>query len=71
MKSHSPSVCPSVRPSLTNISRNWIISFRYFLKKVGVPNLGSTALNQAQNEVFYNFLEFGSYVFLEITYDIT
>ena len=26
-------------------------------------------LNQAQNEVFYHFLEFGSYVFLAIEYD--
>ena len=25
-------------------------------------------LNQAQNEVFHNLVEFGSYVFVEITY---
>ena len=25
-------------------------------------------LNQAQNEVFHHFLEFGSYIFLEIAY---
>ena len=55
MKSHSPSVCPSVRPSLTNISQDWIISFRdffFFFFKISGPTLGPTALNQAQNEVF-------------------
>ena len=32
-------------------------------------NLGSMGLNQAQNEVFHHFLEFGSYCFLEIAYN--
>ena len=36
--------------------------------KFGGPNLSPTALNQAQNEVFCHFIEFGSYVFLEIVY---
>ena len=31
--------------------------------------MGPTGLNQNQNEVYYLFLEFGSYVFLEIEYD--
>ena len=34
-------------------------------------NLGPAGLNQAQNEVFCYFLEFGSQVFLEIEYDDT
>ena len=33
------------------------------------PNLGLMDLNEAQNEVFRYFLEFGSYVFLEIGYN--
>ena len=37
-------------------------------KKFGGPNLSPTGLNQAQNEVFCHFIEFGSYVFLEIVY---
>ena len=40
-------------------------------KKISGPNLGAMGLNQAQNEVFYHFLEFGSYVFLEIAYNET
>ena len=32
-------------------------------------NLGQISLNEAQNEVFCHFLEFGSYVFCEIQYD--
>ena len=36
-----------------------------FLGIVGL-NLGPTGLNQDQNEVFRQFLEFGSLVFLEI-----
>ena len=41
-----------------------------FLKKKEIrgPNLVPTSLNQARNEVFCHFLEFGSLVFLEITY---
>ena len=38
---------------------------RFLKKKIGGPNLGPTSLNQAQNDVFPHFLEFGSYVFLE------
>ena len=41
-----------------------------FLKKIfGGQNLGSMGLIQSQNEVFRHFLEFGSYVFLEIVYN--
>ena len=40
-----------------------------FRKKIGGPNLSPMGLNQAQNKVFPHFLEFGSYVFLEIEYD--
>ena len=40
-----------------------------FEKKYRRPNLGPTGLNQAQNEVLHNFLEFGSLVFLEIAYN--
>ena len=39
-----------------------------FIKEIGGLNLGSTGQNEAQNEVFCRFLEFGSYVFLEIEY---
>ena len=42
---------------------------RLLEKEFGGSNLGSTGLNQAQNEVFPHFLEFGSYVFLEIEHD--
>ena len=38
-------------------------------KKNSGPNLGPAGLNQAQNEVFYHFLGFGLYVFLEIAKD--
>ena len=31
--------------------------------------MGQTDLNHAQNEVFGNFIKFGSYIFLEIEYD--
>ena len=37
-------------------------------KKFCIPNLDRTGQNQAQNEVFHHFLEFGSLVFLEIAY---
>ena len=37
-------------------------------KKIDGPNLGSAGLNQAQNQVFRNFIGFGSHVFLEIAY---
>ena len=40
---------------------------RFLKKKIGGPNLGSMGLTQVQNEVFCHLLEFGSYVFLEIT----
>ena len=42
---------------------------RFFLKKIGGPNLGPISLNQAQNEVFPHFLEFGLNIFLEIVYN--
>ena len=42
---------------------------RFLKNKFGRPNLDPTVLNQAQNEVFYHFLEFGSKVFLEIEYN--
>ena len=38
-------------------------------RKIGISTLGPTDLNQVQNEVFCHFLEFGSLVFLEITYN--
>ena len=38
--------------------------------KIGGPNLGPIGLNQAQNEVFHNFLEFGSLVFHKIAYNV-
>ena len=41
---------------------------RFLKKKIRGPNLGPTCLNQDQNKVFRNFLEFGSLVFLEIAY---
>ena len=37
-------------------------------KKIGSLNLDPIGLNQAQNEVFHHFIEFGSYDFLEIAY---
>ena len=41
-----------------------------FLKKKNIrPELGPTGLNQAQNEVFRHFFEFGILVFLEIAYN--
>ena len=40
-----------------------------FLRNIfGGLNLGPTGVNQTQNEVFCHFLEFGSWVFLEIAY---
>ena len=42
---------------------------QYFEKEVGSPNLGPTALNQAQNKVSCRFIEFESYVFLENAYN--
>ena len=38
-------------------------------KKIGGPNLGPTGLNQAQNEIFCHFMEFGSNALLEIAYN--
>ena len=38
-------------------------------KKFGIPNLGQTGQNQAQNQVFHHFLKFGLLVFLEILQD--
>ena len=38
-------------------------------KKIGGPNLDSTVLNQAQNEIFCHFIEFGSHVLFEIAYN--
>ena len=37
-------------------------------KKFRGPNLSSTGLHQAENEVFRYFVGFGSLVFLEIAY---
>ena len=42
---------------------------RFLKTNFGGLNLGPMGLNQAQNEVFNHFLEFGSYVFLAIEYD--
>ena len=42
---------------------------RLLKKKLCNPNLGPMDLNQAQNEVFHHFLEFGSLVLLEIAYN--
>ena len=46
------------------ISCDW--RTQIFEKKIGGPNLGPVGLNLAQNEVFRYFLEFGSYVFVEM-----
>ena len=46
------------------ISSDWRSQI-FIKKKNGGPNLGPTGLNQAQNEIFRHFVEFGSYVFLE------
>ena len=77
-----PSVCLSFHPSVTKFSQDWIISFFLILymmityhgfswlakpdfwkkkKKNGSQNLGP-------KWVFCNFIEFGSYIFLEIAY---
>ena len=40
-----------------------------FKKKIGGPNLNPMGLNQAKNEVFRYFVQFGPYVFLEIAYN--
>ena len=74
------SVCPPVRPSLlpsvTKFSQDWIISFSWYctqqltMTRIGGLNLGPIGLNQAQNEVFRNFLEFGSLVFHKIAYNV-
>ena len=53
---------PSVRLSVTKFSQK-----NFFC--VCVPNLGPTGLNQAQNDVFYHFPEFGSLLFFEIAYN--
>ena len=42
---------------------------RFLKKNFGGPYLGPMGLNQAQNDVFHSFLEFGSYFFLEIAYN--
>ena len=42
---------------------------RFLKNNFGGSNLGPMGLNHAQNEVFCHFLEFESYVFLEIAYD--
>ena len=42
---------------------------RFFEEKFGVPNLGTAGLSQAQNAVFCHFVEFGSYIFLEVTWN--
>ena len=42
---------------------------RFLRKKFGSLNLGPMDLNQAQNEVFRHFLEFGSYLFLEVAFN--
>ena len=39
-----------------------------FEKKNCGPNLGKTGLNQALNEAFCYFLEFGSLIFFDIAY---
>ena len=47
------------------LNGTWRISNHYCFKKLWKP----TALKQAQNEVFRDFIECGSYFFLEIEYD--
>ena len=42
---------------------------RVLKRKIGDSNLGPMVLNQAQNEDFWYFLEFGLYLFLEIAYN--
>ena len=66
----------SVCPPVTEFSQDWIISdilhddsWPWYLVNFGGPNLGSICLHQAQNEVFHDFLEFGSYFYPEIAYN--
>ena len=47
----------------------YLVTGKVRFKKKGSLNFGPTGLNQAQNEVFCHFTEFGSYVFLEIVYN--
>ena len=49
------------------ISSDWQIQI--FEKKIGSLSLGLMGLNEAQSEFFCHFIEFGSYVFLEIAYN--
>ena len=51
---------------MTMVSSDW--QSQIFLKKIGGPNLGPTGLNQTHNEVFHQFIKFGSYDFPEIAY---
>ena len=45
------------------------VEARFLKVNFGGPNSSAMGLNQAQNKVFRHFLEFGSYVFLEIAYN--
>ena len=81
MKSFS-SVCLLVCPPVTTFSQDRIISFFWYCTWYSWPSylvtvkarvlkktLGATGRNQAQNEVFCHFIEFGSNVFLEIAFN--
>ena len=80
-----PSVCLSFHPSVTKFSQDWIISFFLILYMMiayhgfswlakpdffwGGGEKKMAARIWVQNEFFCDFIEFGSYIFLEITYN--
>ena len=77
-----PSVCLSICPSLSFLKNGSVAffdilhadSWSWYLVTEEARhdmNLGSMGLNQAQNEVFHHFLEFGSNCFLEIAYNVS
>ena len=76
------SVCLSVRPSVTKVSQDWIISFFWYCtlylvtdkarslkKKCGGPSFRPTGLNQVQNEIFRLSFQICIVSFLDISQD--
>ena len=72
----------SVRPSVTKVSQDWIISFFWYStlylvtdkatslkKKYGGPSFRPTGLNQVQNEIFRLFFQICIVSFLDISQD--
>ena len=75
-------ICLSVRPSVTKVSQDWIISFFWYCtlylvtdkarslkKKCGGPSFRPTGLNQVQNEIFRLFFQICIVSFLDISQD--